>query len=368
MSTDVDRSQLQTTPPTQRTGLWLAYFGFWIAVGLFLAIAELQHYLARGDTHPWEPFLWELSSTLSASLLVLLIYRWHRYLLATARPPTLRIAAHLIGALIYGIAHSVMMYSIRVAVYAFTDVHYETGDALSILGYEGAKDVVTYALMVALCHGALLFQRDRERREELIRLNAALATAKLERLQEQIQPHFLFNTLNLVSSVMYEDVERADRILAQLADLLRQSLAASQRLTHRLRDEMRLIEPFLFIMQQRFGPRLGVRIDIDKSAEDCEIPSLLLLAPVENAIKHGVAQVSGAIEIRVAAQVRGGLLELLVADSAGLLQTGTRDGGIGLTNTRARLAALYGDAALVALTTEGSDTVLRISLPGKAAT
>jgi two-component system, LytTR family, sensor kinase len=366
MSTHLNPSE--PSPARQKhIALWLAYFGFWIAIGLFLAIAELQHYLRSGEEHPWEPFLWELSSTLSGSLLVLLVYRWHRYLLATARALLLRIAAHLIGALVYALAHSVMMYSIRFTVYAFTDVQYEPGDALSIIAYEGAKDVVTYALMVALCHGALLFQRDRERREELVRLNAALAAAKLERLQEQIQPHFLFNTLNLVSSVMYEDVERADRILAQLADLLRQSLAAGQRLTHSLRDEMRLIEPFLFIMQQRFGPRLSVRIDIDKTAGECEIPSLLLLAPVENAIKHGVARVSGAIEIRIGAQVREGTLELLVGDSAGQLQADSRDDGIGLANTRARLAALYGEAARVTLAMEDADTVLRISLPGKVA-
>ncbi len=366
MPTDFNRSE---PPPTrqQSIALWLAYFGFWIAVGLLQAIAELQHYLQRGGAHPWEPFLWELSSTLSSSLLVVLIYLWHQHLLAAARPLMLRIAAHLIGVLIYAVAHSVMMYSIRLTVYAFTSVQYEPGDALSIIGYEGAKDMVTYAVMVGLCHGALLFQRDRERREELVRLNAALATAKLARLQEQIQPHFLFNTLNLVSSVMYEDVERADRILAQLADLLRQSLDASQRLTHSLRDEMRLIEPFLFIMQQRFGPRLSVRIDIDLAAGDCEIPSLLLLAPVENAIKHGVARVSGAIEIRIGAQVRDGALELLVGDSAGQLQADTRDDGIGLANTRARLAALYGASARVTLAIEDADTVLRISLPGKVA-
>jgi sensor histidine kinase YesM len=345
----------------------MAYFGFWIAVGLLLAIAELQHYLQDGEEHPWEPFLWELSSTLSSSLLVLLVYRWHKYLLATAWPLTLRTGAHLIGALVYVVAHSTMMYSLRFTIYAFTDVEYEPGDVLSIIGYEGAKDVVSYALIVALSHAAVLFQRDRDRREELVRLNAALAAAKLERLQEQIHPHFLFNTLNLVSSVMYEDVERADRILAQLADLLRQSLDASQRLTHSLRDEMRLIEPFLFIMQQRFGPRLRVRIEIDQMAEGCEIPSLLLLAPVENAVKHGVTQVSGAIEIRVGARVSDGVLELYVSDSGGLLQTDVRDDGIGLTNTRARLAALYGDAAHVVLALEGADTVLRISLPGKVA-
>jgi two-component system, LytTR family, sensor kinase len=367
MSSDIHRSEPPTTD-RQRIALWLGYFGFWMAVGLFLAIAELQHYLQRGGAHPWEPFLWELSSTLSSSLLVLLVYRWHAFLVTGMRRIAVQIAAHLIGALFYAVAHSAMMYSIRLAVYAFTPVQYEPGDALSIIGYEGAKDMVTYALMVALCHGALLFQRDRARREEMVRLNAALAAAKLERLQEQIQPHFLFNTLNLVSSVMYEDVERADRILAQLADLLRQSLDASQRLVHSLSDEMRLIEPFLFIMQQRFGPRLDVRIDIDRDAGDCEIPSLLLLAPVENAIKHGVARVSGAIEIRISAEIRGDELELVVRDSAALLQADVREGGIGLANTRARLAALYGDAARVALAIEDGDTVLRLNLPGKVAT
>ena len=107
-------------------------------------------------------------------------------------------------------------------------IAYDPGGLRTVLGYESAKDVVSYALVLGLSMGWRAFRREQRQAAEVERLNAHLAEARLARLQEQIQPHFLFNTLNLISSVMHEDVERADRILAELADLLRQSMRAAE--------------------------------------------------------------------------------------------------------------------------------------------
>lgn len=353
--------------PLPRALRWLIYVAFWAAVGSFLGIAELQHYLRDGRSHPWEPFLWEYSSTASTALLTLLIFRWHRTLFERDRPPIVRLVGHAAGAIVYVLGHSACMYAIRWVVYASVNLRYEPGDWAHILGYEGAKDLVSYTLIVAVCHGLLLFLRERRQRADLARLNAELAAARIARLQEQIQPHFLFNALNLVSSVMYEDVERADRILAELAGLLRLSLEAGRAPLHSLREEMRLVEPFMSIMRQRFEDRLSARFDLDDAALACEIPSLLLMAPIENAVKHGVAQTSQPVEIRIAAELDDGFLTLTVSDSAGQINGDSRPGGIGLANTRERLAALYGDTALLRLAREGDTTVLRIRLPAKAA-
>jgi LytS/YehU family sensor histidine kinase len=245
-------------------------------------------------------------------------------------------------------------------------VNYEPGSTASIIGYEGAKDLVSYALIVALCHGVLLFLQDRRRRADWVRLNTELAAARIARLQEQIQPHFLFNTLNLVSSVMYEDVERADRILSELAGLLRLTLDAGRQPTHSLREELRLVEPFLSIMRQRFGSRLSAQVEVSEAAAQCQVPSLLLMAPLENAVKHGVAQSSSPVMLRVQGERHGELLELTVSDTAGQISRESRPGGIGLANTRERLKALYGDAASMSLAREGDATVLRLRFPAGA--
>jgi len=347
--------------------LWAAYFAVWVVIGLLLAIAELQHYLRRGGLHPWEPFLWELSSTLTSSLLMIGMFRWHEFLFATPRPILLRVGGHGIGLATYVLLHCAGMYGLRALVYGATGVAYHPGSVTQVLAYEGAKDAVYYSLFVLLCQALLWFIRHQQQRSEWQRLNDELAQARLARLTEQIQPHFLFNTLNLVSSVMYESVERADRILSELADLLRRSLEAGRANTHSLAAELALVEPFLSIMRQRFPDRLGVAVDASEAARRCEVPSLLLIAPVENAVKHGVACNAAPTELRVSARTDGNTLELVVADSAARLERDAREGGIGLANTRERLAALYGDAASVSLACEGAATVLRIRLPARPA-
>lgn len=345
--------------------LWALWLAIWTLVGTLLAIAELQHYLRSGGRHPWEPFLWELSSALTQSLLVAGLFLWHQALLR--RPRGVLVAGHLLGLLVYVALHCAGMYGMRALVYAATGVRYDPGTLLDVLAYEGAKDAVYYTLFVLLAQALLVFLRHQARRAELERLTAELAQAKLARLAEQVQPHFLFNTLNLVSSVMYEDVERADRILCELAELLRRSLDAGRATTHSVEAELALVEPFLSIMQQRFADRLAVHVEASAEARRCEVPSLLLIAPIENAVKHGAARNPGATTVQVRAARRGDALELTVSDSAGRLERDERPGGIGLSNTRARLAALYGDAAGVTLASEDGATVLRIHLPAKAA-
>jgi hypothetical protein len=346
---------------------WPAYVAFWAGIGLFLASAEVQHYLARGLTHPWEPFLWELSSAFANGLLALAVYRWTAALQAPGRGWPARIAGHLAGLAAFLLLHSGIMYAIRGTVYAAVGVGYHPGTLAEVLGYEGFKDAVSYMLLVAMALGLRAFLREQRQAAELAHLNAALVAARLERLQAQVHPHFLFNTLNLVSSVMHEDVERADRILAELADLLRQSMSASRATTHALAAEMRWVEPFLSVMRQRFGDRLSTEIDIAPEAAACAVPTLLLMAPVENAVKHGVARVEGPARVAVRASVDGGLLAIDIVDTGAgpaAPAAGEPEGeGTGLANTRARLAALFGDEARVTLERRGDETRVRITLP-----
>ncbi len=351
--------------PAPRLLPWLAYGAFWLGIGLFFALAEWQHSVRNGGRHPWEPFLWEMSGSLTTGVLAVAVYRWNEWLLASGRGRVAMIAGHLAGVAVFALAHSALMFSLRFAVYASVGLNFRPGGVASVLAYESAKDAVSYTLVLGLALGWRAFRREQRQAEEVERLHAHLAEARLARLQEQVQPHFLFNTLNLISSVMHEDVERADRILAELADLLRQSMSASQVAEQSVAQEMRWVEPFLSIMRQRFGERLRTRIDVSEAAGRCIVPALLLMAPVENAVKHGVARSAAGVDVEVCAQVIDGVLQIDVIDT-GDAPIDAHGGGTGLANARARLATLYGAAADVTLERDAGRTRVRLTLPARA--
>ena len=343
---------------------WLAYTAFWAGIGLFFSLAEWQHYVRGGGWHPWEPFLWEMTGALATALLAVGVYRWNEWLLAPGRGRGVAAAGYLGGFVVYTLAHSALMLGSRQAVYLLAGMHYEPGSPGSVLAYEGAKDAVSYALVLGLSMGWRAFLRGQRQAAEVERLNAHLTEARLARLQEQVQPHFLFNTLNLISSVMHEDVERADRILAELADLLRQSMSAATVAEQPLARELRWVEPFLSIMQQRFGDRLRTRIEVSEAAARCIVPTLLLMAPVENAVKHGVARSAAGVDVQVVADVVDGTLRIDIVDT-GDAPVAEHAGGTGLANLRARLASLHGDAAGAVLAREGDRTRVRVTLPAR---
>ncbi len=338
----------------------LPYFGFWLGVALLLSIAALQDYHRGGGTRDWEPFLWEFSSVLCVVWLALGVHALSGRL--RGRPLAQQLAAHGLGAAVYSGLHVAGMFALRFAVYRWVQVDYDPGTWSVIAVYEAAKDTVSYATFVLISRGLWLAQAGAAERRELEALRMA-------RLADQVQPHFLFNTLNLVSSVMYEDVPRADRLLCQLADLLRQTLAAQQRGEHSLDEELALVEPFLVLMQARFGPeRLAVQIEADAPARAARLPALLLLSPVENAIKHDVARHLGRVVLSLRASREGGALCIEIVSRReppfGRDQpAGAEDGGLGLRNVRQRLAARYGAAAGIAFESDAGGARLRLQLP-----
>jgi two-component system LytT family sensor kinase len=173
------------------------------------------------------------------------------------------------------------------------------------------------------------------------RLETQLAHAQLDALKMQLNPHFLFNTLNSVSSLMYVDVEAADAMLARLSDFLRMTLDRPIAPRIPLHDEVDFVQRYLEIERVRFEERLRVTVDIERAAEDALVPALILQPLVENAIHHGISKRAegGAIVIR--ARKDGEWLHLTVRDD-GSPKGAVRE-RVGLTNTRARLQALYGD-------------------------
>ncbi len=326
------------------------YVFFWIGVGLLLSLAALQSYVRHGGKQLWEPFLWEMTSVFAIALLMPLVYRWINFADAADWSKLKIGAVHIAVACGFSIAHVVLMFAIRFSVYFLMDATYQPGSWWSVLSYEAPKDFVTYALLAGICFGMVLMQREQRRKLDVSRIEAELSQARLARLQDQLQPHFLFNTLNLVSSLMSEDVARADQVLERLGDLLRSTLALSNQTQHTLREELHILEPYLDIMAARFGERVQVQIDCDDAARGCLIPCLLLLPLIENAVHHGVEKTSLPANIKVSGETVEGELRLGISADVGDLERDTRDGGIGLANTRARLNQMYANRASMTLT------------------
>ncbi len=349
------------TPLLLPRRFWWIYAGLLAGVATFFAIAELQHYLRNGGEHPWEPFLWEFSSVLVVALLLPLIFRWHRASLGLGGRRLL--ARHALGYAAYTLLHVLGMFGLRYGVYALSTVRYDPGNAWQVLGYEAAKDLVFYVSNVLLCHGLWVHLKGQQTALEMARMRTELAQAQLARLAEQLQPHFLFNSLNLIASVMHEDVNRADRLLCQLSDLLRSSLSAQQRGWQTLGEEMALIQPYLALMQARFGERLQVRLDLDPGTEGWPLPALLLLNPVENAIKHDVALSRGPVQVSLSAAAQDQDLVVEIRNSGVGAEQVERAGGLGLANLRERLHMAYGDTARLWIGPDQGGTLLRLRLP-----
>ncbi|MCG8458675.1 MAG: histidine kinase, partial [Holophagales bacterium] len=205
-------------------------------------------------------------------------------------------------------------------------------------------NLVVYFGIMATIQAFLYHTRFRRRELKASRLEAQLAMARLEVLKMQLHPHFPFNTLNAISALMHRDVHAADRMITLLSDLLRLSLDKDDRHQVPLGNELEFLERYLAIEKIRFRDRLVVRMDIDPSCLEAQVPRLILQPLVENSIRHGIAVHSAASLVAVRARRKGNRLDLSVSDDGPGMSSGkpSRE-GVGLANTRARLEQLYGD-------------------------
>jgi two-component system LytT family sensor kinase len=176
-----------------------------------------------------------------------------------------------------------------------------------------------------------------------------LTAARLEALQAQLHPHFLFNTLHAVSTLMHRDVEEADEMLARLCDLLRTTLQQPAKMEIALAEELVILEEYLGIMERRFPGRLRLTIDVPPEVRGARVPPLLLQPLVENVLQHGLDE-SALTEVRVSVEVTNGMLKLNVVDNGRGLAPGEPVRlGIGLENTRRRIETLYGKRATLSI-------------------
>lgn len=205
-------------------------------------------------------------------------------------------------------------------------------------------NLLIYGVIISVSHAIDYYRKYHERAVRTLELEKHLAEARLQALLRQLKPHFLFNTLNGIASLMHSDVEAADRMLVRLGELLRITMSHPGQPLTRLSEEIAFIEKYLEIERIRFRDRLSVVFEIAPDSLDGEVPSLLLQPLVENAIRHGIEPHARPGRIRLTACRTPGCVELTVQDNgAGLPPGGFTREGIGLGNTRARLNELYGE-------------------------
>jgi two-component system, LytTR family, sensor kinase len=221
-----------------------------------------------------------------------------------------------------------------------------------------------YFAVLGCVHAFAYYVEARDRGLQAATLNAQLSEARLNALRMQIQPHFLFNSLNaILVLVRDQETRRAGSMLEQLSDMLRQVLRTDQPHEASLDEELSLIRQYLAIEQVRFSDRLQIRYDIPEDLRTVAVPRFILQPLVENALRHGVAQQTDAVLIEIGARRTGDALELWVRDD-GPGPSPQRGVGVGLENTRARLVTLYGEAATLELTTApAGGTIAMIRLP-----
>jgi hypothetical protein len=207
------------------------------------------------------------------------------------------------------------------------------------------------------------------RTKELERERALkLATeAQLASLESRIHPHFLFNTLNSISSLIPEDPARAERLVEQMAALLRFSLDATQSGLVPLASELKIVADYLDIERARFGDRLRYQIDVPADLNESRIPPLSLQTLVENSVKHAIAPDRAGGEIRITCAREDGLCRVAVSDSGPAFQLESAPSGHGLDNLKDRLSALFGDRAALILQRAGGRNNLILSIPQFAA-
>ncbi|HEV2207144.1 MAG TPA: histidine kinase [Verrucomicrobiae bacterium] len=221
-----------------------------------------------------------------------------------------------------------------------------------------------YWVIVSIVHTLNYYRRSEERALQASELNSRLTEAKLQALRTQLHPHFLFNTLNAISTLIHKDPHAADEMLANLSELLRATLDTSQQ-EITLRQELSFLDRYLEIQLARFGDRLRVEKEIDTTALEGLVPTLILQPLVENAIRHGIEPQSGTGRLSIRAHRAGANLEIDVEDNGpGFRNDSVPQEGIGLANTRARLQELYAnDARLVLKTKTDSGCSVEIILP-----
>lgn len=229
-----------------------------------------------------------------------------------------------------------------------------------------AAGLLVYLLAVSYFYVMLSLEASREAQERVMESTVLARDAELKALKAQVNPHFLFNSLNSIAALTSRDAAKAREMCILLADFLRMTLGLGEKTSISLGEELQLLERFLAIEKVRFGPRLEMREDVEEAAKPTMIPPLLLQPLVENAVTHGIANLLEGGVVQVTARASAARLTITVENTCDEDALVVRRGGMGLANVRGRLQARYGNEAEMRVTAENGLFRVQVVLPLEA--
>lgn len=367
MTTSLDRGD----PNRFFTGwrLWVVAFVFWTAIGTLGFLYQYLDVFTRGSREPFhEKLIEELTGSYGTGILFPFIVLFVRRLRRLGVRWYGALAAHLVFIPAYSVVHTTWNWLSRELAYTiFALGAYDYGILPIRYAMEFPNDVIDYAILATIVYLFDHYRSAKDQETRVAQLEAELAGARLRSLQAQLQPHFLFNALNTISSVMHTNVEAADRMLTKLGDLLRRTLRSSDAYEIPLERELQTLELYLDIMRARFAERLEVTVEVDPEVQHGLVPQLLLQPLVENALRHGNPGPRTVARLTITAHRQDGMLVLSVEDNgSGVSQDleELKGRGVGLRNTTRRLAHLYGERQSLSLVNRpGGGLTVTVSFP-----
>lgn len=371
----------------RRPEFWLPFV---VALHVLIVLHAAQWYLfaalAGDPTHPmrylrWSAELWYTRAALAPFAIYLALrYRfdlthWFRYVvLYSIATLAIALLASTLQAAAVGRLGTDKFFSTRASV-AEDDIRtYAQLPAAERAIARGwphlTYNMFTCWMLIGLVQGICYYRDAREKELQSSQLQAQVATMRLDMLRLQLKPHFLFNTLHAISTLIDEDPPAAAEMLFRLSDLLRGILENHQIQEISLREELKLVESHLAIERVRFGSRLSAEISVRPELLDCAVPQFILQPLVENAIHHGIGKHAGADSIEISASQEADLLRLQVLNRCGKLAKPPAEclcSGIGLSNTKLRLETLYKEQGQILLSSRAPSGVeVSISFPRRS--
>lgn len=319
-----------------------AIWAIWLSVALITSVQAYVAGLTAGTPQPWLPAFgngaaWYSAWAILTPFVVAVAKRF-----AEERRLARLAAVHIGAGLCVAVLHSALYASLNAMIYGSLPWAPWSGDLMLLkLTSSVHVQLMIYAIIVGVVLRARANRALREREVAAARLEVQLAEAETAALKAQLQPHFLFNTLNAISALVPDDPVTAQRLIARLGDLLRLSIEQRRSQQSALGDEIEFMNVYLAIEEARLGDRLRIVRSIAAHTSGVPIPTLLLQPLVENAVRHGIApQVDGGT-LTIEVTLAGDSLRIIVADDG--KGAGEVVEGVGLGNARLRLRQLYGD-------------------------
>jgi two-component system LytT family sensor kinase len=350
---------------------WLSIASIWFAIGLFDATQTVFTMRAEGMHHAWvKLFIALLLSWLPWALATPLVMRLGRQSPPIQLRPFANWLRHLAAWAIISLCSATWTAGLEELLNPWA---YSSTGGLFVRIWSGEfygrilSSLLVYASIVVVSYVLESHERLARQQTETARLAELLSRAQLNALRRQIEPHFLFNTLNAIAGLVREQRnDAAVSMIAGLSDFLRRILEDSNRQETSLGEEMEFLQKYLDIQKVRFGDRLQLTLDVPIELFSAQVPSLILQPMVENAVKHGIAKRAQGGAIRIAAFRSNGMLTLSVYNQGPSLPPDWQmaRSGIGISNVRTRLQSMYGDAFQLSLCNQEPDGVeASVSVP-----